>query len=478
MKINTKKVGKITRFMSLVVLLASVVIASNVGWCADKPYAGKTLTILTQVGSVGEPVGILAKEWAKETGAKINWATTPQVTLFSKLMVELQSQTAPYDVIQVQPWSWGDFAPYFIDLSKYIDTNSPWYTDLLPVQNTNHMYGGQLKGIQYDGDVIALFYRKDLFEDPQERKSFKEAYGYELSSDMTLDQYLDVAEFFTRKPGEKLGGEVLAEPFYGCVDLTTTDAYVWFLQRYVAYAGPKPYLFDPNTMEPQINSPAGVEALEHFVKSLDYAPEGLLGYGFMEFANTFLNGHCALIVCWPDIGRWGSDPNMSKVIGKIGYAAAPGKKINDEMYRRAWLANGAALGIPIYSKQPEMAWDFIEYFCGPEGQLKAISMPGYGVDPVRYSAIQAPSFRARLVGGGEYLDNHMAALSMGYPDLRIPGTKEYYSVLSIYVTKALGGKVSPKECLDEAAQEWNKITDGRGLEEQRESYRRHIENLK
>jgi len=233
-------------------------------------------------------------------------------------------------------------------------------------------------------------------------------------------------------------------------------------------------------MEPRINSPAGIKALENFVKALNYAPAGLLGYDYMEFVNTFLNGRCAMIVMWPDIGGFGSNPDACKIIGKIGYALAPGEKIKGKMYRRAWLAHGAALAIPVSSKHPDLAWEFMKYFCGPQGHVKAviISGTGYGADPVRYSVMQFPSLRDQLVDGDKYFDNHIASLSIGYPDLRIPGAEEYNSILGIYVVKALEGSVSAKEALDEAAREWNKITEARGSDRQREKYLEHIKALK
>merc|ERR1711881_182788 len=48
-------------------------------------------------------------------------------------------------------------------------------------------------------------YRKDLFENPAEQKSFQSKYGYALAPPKTYSQLRDVAEFFTR-PEQNLYG--------------------------------------------------------------------------------------------------------------------------------------------------------------------------------------------------------------------------------------------------------------------------------
>jgi hypothetical protein len=46
------------------------------------------------------------------------------------------------------------------------------------------------------------------------------------------------------------------------------------------------------------------------------------------------------------------------------------------------------------------------------------------------------------------------------------------------VTKALQKSVSPKEALDQAAEEWNKITKRRGLSKQQEFWKQQLAAMK
>ena len=47
-------------------------------------------------------------------------------------------------------------------------------------------YNGKIYGLVVDGDVLVTYYRKDLFEDPENQKAFKEKYGYDLGAAQEL----------------------------------------------------------------------------------------------------------------------------------------------------------------------------------------------------------------------------------------------------------------------------------------------------
>ena len=56
---------------------------------------------------------------------------------------------------------------------------------------------------------------EDLLDDPTEKAAFQKRYGYPLAQPTTWEQHRDIAEFFTRKAGDKLKGETLKKNFYG-----------------------------------------------------------------------------------------------------------------------------------------------------------------------------------------------------------------------------------------------------------------------
>jgi len=450
--------------------------AVSTAFAQSKKYAGKELVISADAGVVGTMIQKYGPEFEKLTGCKITWVGIPMDAIYSKTMIELKTGSGAYDIIGIKPFYGGDImgAGYVLELDKYIDQSGDWWNDIMPAfRERSNKWGDKIMAIQFDGDLHALFYRKDLFEHPDERAAFKKKYGYELDAkNMTWDQYLDIAEFFTRNKGEKLAGETITRPFYGSIEMCQRwGVFWWFLNRFTAYAGPDPHFFDPDTMSPRINSPAGVKALTNMVKAMDYSPPGSLGYAYEEFLDAFLKGRVAMQVMWPDIGRMGEDQKTSDVVGKIGYALNPGAIVDGKLNRRPMLAHGWSLAIPKTCEIPEVAMDFIKWFAGPETLLTVNLDTEGGLDPIRYSVIKSETFREAFVDADKYLDNHMRSAEVAWPDLKIPGSEEYYDTLAVNIGKALTKEMSPKEALDACAREWEKITERRGMQTQLQLYR-------
>ena len=48
------------------------------------------------------------------------------------------------------------------------------FDDINPAFKDWMSYNGKIYGLVVDGDVLVTYYRKDLFEDPENQKAFKE----------------------------------------------------------------------------------------------------------------------------------------------------------------------------------------------------------------------------------------------------------------------------------------------------------------
>ena len=75
-----------------------------------------------------------------------------------------------------------------------------------------------------------------------------------------------------------------------------------------------------------------------------------------------------------------------------------------------------------------------------------------------------------MIAPQEYLDAFDSAIGDIVGELRIPGGFEYYDSLDIQVQKALAGEISAQEALDQAAENWKKITKSLGADKQKEMY--------
>jgi multiple sugar transport system substrate-binding protein len=108
-----------------------------------------------------------------------------------------------------------------------------------------------------------------------------------------------------------------------------------------------------------------------------------------------------------------------------------------------------------------------------------VTTPGCGVNPDAEEMLD-PAIWVAAGFSEEDAESYTQAIadSIESPnivfDLRIPGIPEYKDTLEIAVTKALVGEATPQEALDEAAAEWEKITDRLGRDQQAQFYRESL----
>ena len=154
---------------------------------AAKKYAGTTITVHWQAGLQSlDPKNFSGPLWESLTGVKVRVVETPLAEVFSKTMLEYRAGTGAFDVLDVVPAWMPDLAQAgaLEILDPYIERYG--YRDELmkiaPTFRDNWMTaGGKIYALPDDGDVLILYYRKDLFETPEFKAKFKARYGYALA---------------------------------------------------------------------------------------------------------------------------------------------------------------------------------------------------------------------------------------------------------------------------------------------------------
>ncbi len=432
---------------------------------AAKQYAGTTLTITTEAGLQAlDPLNFSGPEWERLTGIRIEVVEIPVNELFTKTLAEHRAGTGAYDVIQVMP-AWvpdlvnaGALEPLdgYIDQYGYRDE----LEDIAPAFRGQGNYDGATYALPDDGDVLLLYYRTDLFGDPDNQAAFQERYGYELAPPTDWQQFDDIASFFT---------EAHAPDLYGAA-LIQAPGLVHFLfeERFRVAGGT---FFDPETMDATINSDIGVEVLTDMVAQNRNFPPGSQAWGAVDVLSAWLAGDLAMTIWWPPPGRWsegyGSDQEalswvpQTTVAGNVSYAPTPGGTPE--------LAAGFVLGVSTSSKNKEAAYLFAQWLNSPEISLQRVMLPYALRDPFRLSHFQSEEYRALWPNAGAYLDAIDASSQSALLDLSIANTFAYEESLTRALTAALAGG-DPKALLDQAAEEWNAITDEIGRDHQREVY--------
>lgn len=432
-------------------------------------FNGEKVTVVTESPSAFAYWQAEAPKIKELFGIELDLQAVPYESLYENLVTELAGgATTGYDVVTFPPRYNGDFmgGDFLEPLDKYIAQYSIDADDIMPRFRDLYMkWNGVTYAVPIDGDIFVLYYRTDLFENADEKASFKAKYGYELVPPKTWDEYKDVAEFFTRKAGDTLAGKTLSEPFFGTAEeYRVPDMFYLWLARFGSLGG---QYFDAD-MNPQINNEAGITALKEYIDVLKFNPEGAINSGWTEVNGELLQGQVAMGIHWTDEAKSQNDPSQSKVVGLLGDALMPGSKNADGSITVASpMAYGRVLAIPKTSQHKDAAFQVIRYITSKDVSLLEVSSSATGLDPFRLSHLERLSeWVTQWPGLAQHAEVDKANLAVGYPELTLPGTLQYLEAASREFSRAANGEITAEVALANVETQWQTITDQIGRENQ------------
>lgn len=438
----------------------------------NPPFNNVTLTVVGDAGQNLAPWQFWKDELTK-AGINIKVVEVPFEGVYEKEKTEFVAGSGAFDIVTFYPTYIGDFAGngYLEPLDSYMAKQpdsvwNPHMEDLFPAfRELYNKWNGKYYALTIDGDIHELVYRKDLFANSDEQAAFKAKYGKDLKPPETWDDWLQVGQFFTRKKGDKLAGQVLDHDFYGSADLAKRGfSYAWFIDR---WAGNGQLYFDAN-MKPMINSPEAVKALQNMVDSKKNSPPDELSYGYDELKDAVLKGNVAMVIQWDDVPKKGFDPAFSTVPGKIAGTEVPGINVNGTVVHRSAMPVGRVLAIAAGSKNKDAAFWAIKHIAYDRA-LEDVSTNATGLDENRNFQMQHPeafTMFPTVPDATDFLAGVSKVLADGYPEPFIPGAAQYEDSLDLHVNKALTGEETPQQALDAVAKEWDGITDKLGRDSQ------------
>ncbi len=434
---------------------------------AAKQYAGEEITIVWEAGLQSlDPLNFSGPKWKELTGIDVKVIEVPTAEMFTKILQEHRAGTGAYDALNIIP-SWmpdlaraGALEP----LDDYVDEYG--YREELqgiaPVYRDNQMkVGDTIYGFPDDGDVLIMYYRTDILEDPEIQAAFKEAHGYDMPvPPADWDSFKDVACFITEHTGgAPYGAGFFREPVFG---------QFMFQERFRNEGGK---FFDSETMEATINSDIGVKVLTEMREENTCMPPGVETWGFVENLAAFLQGDTAMTISWPPYGRWAAGYGLeqeafswvpkSQIAGKVGYALPPGGAPQ--------LAAGFSLGVSASSDNKDAAYLFIQWLNSEDISIQRVQLPYALRDPFRESHFTSAEYQVRWPEAPQYLEALQQAAVSGLLDLSVIQTDRYEEALRQAYSRLWAGD-DPQAILDDVAAQWNEVTERIGTDKQREAY--------
>lgn len=433
---------------------------------AAKQYSGITLNVFYEAGLQPlDPKNFTGPMWEDLTGIKINVIESPIDEMFTKTMQAHRAGSGAYDVLNVLPNQMPDLAiagaleplDSFVDKYQFrseLDLIAPVYRD-------NQMkVEGTIYGFPDDGDVLIMYYRKDIFENAANKAAFKAKHGYELAPPQTWDQFSEIGQFITDKYAPEIyGAGMLRAP---------GNAQFMFQERFRVEGGK---FFDEDSMTATVNSDVGVKVFTEMAAENAWMPPGVEQWGFGEAFSAFLAGDIAMTISWPPVGRWAAGYGKgtealnwipeTTVADTIGYALPPGG--------RPELAAGFSLSVASGSQHKEAAYLFIQWMNSEEISLQRVQLPFALRDPFRTSHFENEDYRSRWPSAPEYLDVLKQGAETGLLDLSLLQVDRYEEALRQGLSRLWAGD-DPREILDDMAGQWDRLTKRIGVDKQRRVY--------
>lgn len=245
-----------------------------------------------------------------------------------------EAKSTELDVYMIDVIWPGDLAEHLVDLYQY-----PGFKEAakehFPAIVQNNTVDGELKGMPWFTDAGLLYYREDLVK----------KYGYD-GPPKTWDQLEEMA--MKIQDGERANNP----DFWGFVwqgnayEGLTCDALEW------VYSHGGGSIIEPDGTI-SINNENAVEAIERAAAWIGkISPVGVTGFAEEDARRMWEAGNAAFMRNWPYAYVLGNAAG-SKIAGKIGVSALPGK----EEGQSAAALGGWQLGVSKYSKHPDIAAD-------------------------------------------------------------------------------------------------------------------------
>jgi multiple sugar transport system substrate-binding protein len=469
----------------------------------DPAWQGEKFTIgvysAGQRGAISGPLYFWRNKFEELTGASYDIVEIPFAELREKIFTDLQTGAGRYDVIINCSNYYGDYIAnnWILPIDKYFnDPRMPKWdrASIAPAVANLMKWGDRWYGTNNDHDAQVLYYRKDIINSPKWQAEFKKAKGHDMPVKMdTWEDVLEICDFFNGKDwngdgkpdhGITLHLRVGGQGFFHFMAISAPYVVIPFpgdpptkVTRYHNV-----YWFDPVTMDPLINSPGHVRALEMLIKLSKTGSPAMWGWSLGEAWADFLSGKAVMTFSWGDVGSLAEDPTQSVIMGKLGARGIPGTKAPYDLQQKKFLnlakpnMVGNQVGcswhpvISKYAKNPDLCYYFMAWQATAPINHWNVYMGWTGVDPGTTYDWFPPYGKATVqdyVDGGYNADDAKAFIGAFQDNfynykifqnyLRIPGAPEMDEIWDVHLSEAITGQVSPKVALDRTYQDWVRI---------------------
>jgi ABC-type glycerol-3-phosphate transport system substrate-binding protein len=313
----------------------------------------ETIRILMETVPDTRYIQELLPQFVEETGIDVEIEAISYIDMHSKLVPQLIAPQGSYDLIVVDFYWVGEFtkAGWLMPLDELVERDGVDVDVYVPkLMDLVGRVDGTLYMLPFYNYSMAVIYRQDLLDDPEEQAAFKEKYGIDLKVPETWDEYWKQVEFFSRDEdgdgNNDFFGTVIQGQRGDCISMQWAN--------YLYSQGGR---YHDENWNPLLDSEEAIKAMEYYREAVEnYSPPGSEAYCFDEAFNVMAQGKAYSFVTFNILYAGFEDPEASSVVGKVGIAPNPGGGLN----------GGWGWAIPNSSPNKDAAWTFIKWVESPE----------------------------------------------------------------------------------------------------------------
>lgn len=410
----------------------ALALTAGLGACAPGSSATNQLKVFTAAPPDPAPVGVANfgeaaeaqfAEWKTEHDVDVRNETAPFEQVHGKLATLFASGNNVPDVFISAGW-----IPEFVDSLEPID-------DYLDPELVADLPESSFGTAVWDDKTYGVLFTLSL-----QIMYFNEEHLAEAGFDGPPETWDELKQYVEALNTDEHYGWVGAFGQAGGISGVATT-YMAFLQQ----AGGE--LLDEQG-KPAFNTPEGVEALQMLVdlQELGGDPGNVSYAGLADAGEVFKSGKASIMFNWPFLWDEANDPDSSAVAGEIGTAVLPAGEAGT-----ASVDGADSLSIYKDTKDPQLAYDLIDFYLSPEQQKAQVLETGWL--PIRMSVLADPEVQEAAPQAEATLEQ----AKHPYNSYVMPQHEEYTHALGVEIQKALQGEKTAQQAIDDAYAEVARI---------------------
>jgi ABC-type glycerol-3-phosphate transport system substrate-binding protein len=408
------------------------------------------------------PMQPVIAEFKKQTG--IGVGAVQDISIFDapqRAMAEALSHSPQFDFIHIDSNMIPSLASagYLEPLDEYMK-KANFKFEMVGDYATFMTYGGHTYGVPTDGNVHIQYTRKDLLDNPDNKKRFADKFGKELKVAQTWEENLRLQEFLM-DPSKDL---------YGSGNLRNrANGVTWWYMIFYSAGG---FPFDDD-MKPTLNTPAGQYAVDIYLQDKKVNHPEAANWGTPQMIPRIAQGHVVSCQYWDGTCKTIANPKQSKTVGQFYFSLVPGSDFSGKRMHRSISSPLAAILVNKYSPRKAQAAYLALWLGSGKNSIPIVSDPVNAFNDAwaKEHMTAPPVIKAYTAEGIKAVETNFQVVA---PPIYLTGYLEFQDALGKNLSEAFVGQLAAKEVLSKTENEWNAIVRRIGrakLKKDLESYK-------